>query len=127
MERRTFVLATGGLLGCPGLARAATLTPARVAPAAGLRAASFTALLNQTFNVYDHRHGGAMALVAVRACPAAAGHEQFSLTFAAPGATFNSGSYQVEHAAIGMLTLYLQASGTGPQGALYRADFNLLG
>lgn len=129
MERRTFILATGGLLGASGAGHAAPLAALAMptlAPASALRAASFERLLNQTFNVYASQRGVAMQLVAVKQQPSAAGHEQFGLTFNGAGASLPSGTYTVEHAAIGQVPMYLEATGAGAQGAGYRADFNLL-
>jgi hypothetical protein len=129
MERRTFILATGGLFGTAGAAHAAPLaalaTPAP-ASATALRAASFARLVNQTFNVYASQRGVAMELVALKQQPSAAGHEQFRLTFHGAGAALPSGTYTVEHAAIGQVPMYLEAAGADAQGASYRADFNLL-
>ncbi|MBA5637455.1 hypothetical protein H3H37_10355 [Duganella sp. LX20W] len=129
MERRTFILATGGLLGASGAGHAAPLaalaTPG-LTPAAALRAATFTRLVNQSFNVYASQRGVAMQLVAVKQQPSAAGHEQFRLSFNGAGATLPSGTYTVEHAAIGQVPMYLEVTGSDAQGTSYRADFNLL-
>jgi hypothetical protein len=129
MERRTFILATGSLLGAAGTGHAAPLAalaaPA-LATAAPVRAASFAALVNQSFNVYASQRGVTMQLATVSQQPSAAGHEQFRLTFSGAGAPLPSGTYTVEHAAIGQLPMYLEAAGSDAQGARYRADFNLL-
>lgn len=126
MERRTFLLATGGLLGTASAGHAAPLAALAPASATALRAASFASLVNQTFNVYASQRGVAMELVALKQQPSAAGHEQFRLTFHGAGATLPSGTYTVEHAAIGQVPMYLEAAGSDAQGASYRADFNLL-
>lgn len=129
MERRTFILATGGLFGTASAGHAAPLaalaTPG-LATATALRAATFTRLVNQSFNVYASQRGVAMQLVAVKQQPSGAGHEQFRLTFNGAGATLPSGTYTVEHAAIGQVPMYLEAAGSDAQGTTYRADFNLL-
>lgn len=130
MERRTFILATGGLFGSASAGHAAPLAAALATPApasaTALRAASFARLVNQTFNVYASLRGVAMELVAVKQQPSAASHEQFRLTFHGAGVTLPSGTYTVEHAAIGQVPMYLEAVGSDAQGTSYRADFNLL-
>lgn len=128
MQRREFVVATGSLL-ATGLPEAAPLPrgPAVLTPPPrGLKtlgSASFTALLNQDFNLYQSRHGVTVRLTAIKQLPAPAGGEQFTLVFTtAAGAVLNSGTYEVEHAAIGMTAMYLEAA---PQHQLL-AHFNLL-
>jgi hypothetical protein len=127
MQRREFVVATGSLLAA-GLPEAATLPrpPAIVTPPRGLKtlgSASFTPLLNQNFNVYENRHGVTVQLTAVKKLPTPTGGEQFTLTFTAPaGVLLGSGMYDVEHAAIGLVPMYLEQA---PQGQLL-AHFNLL-
>lgn len=134
MERRTFVIATGGLLGSGGLCGAAELAKAGTAPVAGIGAApaaagsaAYLALLQERFNVYPGNRGIAMTLLSVKRQFESARGDQFSLTFAVPaGQSLASGAYEVEHASIGKQTIYLQLSGNGPEGNYYRADFNLL-
>lgn len=137
MERRTFVLATGGLLGSSGLCGAAELSKARSAPVAGIAAgnvapavagsAAYLPLVQERFNVYPGNRGMAMTLLSVKRSFVDARGDQFSLTFAvAAGQTLASGTYEVEHASIGKQSIYLQRSGDGPEGNYYRADFNLL-
>ncbi len=134
MERRTFVIATGGMLGGSGLCGAAELAKARTAPVAGIGAAAapagsaaYQALLQQRFNVYPGSRGIPMTLLSVKRQFESARGDQFSLTFAVPaGQSLASGAYEVEHASIGKQTIYLQWSGNGPEGNYYRADFNLL-
>lgn len=121
MQRREFVIAGGGLL-----AGALPLAPALAAAPAGVkivRAAAYAALVNQDFNVYATGRGVSMRLSALKELPAGPGQEQFTLTFsAADGVTLPSGSYDVEHAAIGLTPLYLENSVPGT----YLAHFNLL-
>ncbi|GJJ02762.1 hypothetical protein RugamoR64_33000 [Duganella rhizosphaerae] len=135
MERRTFVLATGGLLGGSGLCGAAEPAKARLAPlpAAGIVAApaagsaAYLPLVQERFNVYPGGRGVAMTLLSVKRHFESAKGDQFSLTFAVDaGQALASGVYEVEHADIGKQTVYLQRSGNGPEGNYYRADFNLL-
>lgn len=135
MERRTFVIATGGMLGSGGLCGAAELSKARMAPVAGIGvphvsaagSAAYLPLVQERFNVYPGSRGIAMTLLSVKRNFAAARGDQFSLTFAvAANESLASGVYEVEHASIGKQTVYLQLSGNGPEGNYYRADFNLL-
>lgn len=127
MQRREFVVATGTLL-ATGLPEAATLPrgPAILTLPRGLKTlglASFSPLLNQNFNLYESRHGVTVQLTAVKNLPAPSGSEQFTLTFTAPaGVDLNSGTYDVENAAIGMVPMYLERAA---QGQLL-AHFNLL-
>ncbi|RFP11301.1 MULTISPECIES: hypothetical protein [unclassified Duganella] len=135
MERRTFVIATGGMLGSGGLCGAAELVKAKTAPLAGIGvsqvaaagSAAYLALVQERFNVYPGGRGIGMTLLSVkRSFPAARG-DQFSLTFAvAASQSLASGVYEIEHADIGKQTVYLQLAGNGPEGNYYRADFNLL-
>lgn len=133
MERRTFVLATGGLLGGSGLCGAAELSKAKTAPLAGdvapaaAGSGAYLALVRERFTVYPGNRGMAMTLLSVKRSFADARGDQFSLTFAlAAGQALASGIYEVEHANIGKQSIYLQRAGGGPEGAYYRADFNLL-
>ena len=137
MERRTFVLATGGLLGSSGLCAAAELTKAKVTPLSGISvgmtpapaagSAAYLPLVQQRFNVYPGSRGVAMTLLSVKRAFESAKGDQFSLTFAvAASESLASGSYEVENASIGKQTIYLQRSGSGPEGNYYRADFSLL-
>ncbi|MES2164615.1 MAG: hypothetical protein V4476_25970 [Pseudomonadota bacterium] len=134
MERRTFVIATGGMLGGSGLCGAAELAKARTAPVAAIAAAAapagsaaYQALLQQRFNVYPGSRGIAMTLLSVKRHFEGGRGDQFSLTFAAAASeSLASGIYEVEHANIGKQTIYLQWAGNGPEGNYYRADFNLL-
>lgn len=138
MERRTFVLATGGLLGSSGLCGAAELAKAKSAaivgaapvpmPAPALAgSAAYLALVQERFNVYPGSRGTAMTLLNVKRRFESARGDQFSLTFAVPASqSLASGAYEVEHASIGKQTMYLQLAGSGPEGNYYRADFNLL-
>ncbi|WP_332854089.1 DUF6916 family protein [Duganella sp. S19_KUP01_CR8] len=137
MERRTFVLATGGLLGGSGLCGAAELSKAKLAPLPGISAgiaatpaagsAAYLPLLQERFNVYPGGRGMAMTLLSVKRSFESAKGDQFSLTFAVDASqSLASGVYEVEHASVGKQTVYLQRSGNGPEGNYYRADFNLL-
>ncbi|NVD68977.1 hypothetical protein HUX88_00185 [Duganella sp. BJB1802] len=136
MERRTFVLATGGLLGGSGLCGAAEPAKARSAAVASVGAApvpalagsaAYLPLVQERFNVYPGSRGVAMTLLSVKRQFEAARGDQFSLTFAVPaGQSLASGAYEVEHAGLGKQTMYLQLAGSGPEGNYYRADFNLL-
>lgn len=128
MERRQFVLASGGLLGCAGLSHARAAAGLAGARAAGpFSGATFAALAQQSFNVYDGPRGVTMQLLAVSDKHANAQLDQFSLTFAAAaGSTLKSGVYQLEHQLIGQHAVYLEACGSDARGALYRADFSLL-
>jgi hypothetical protein len=98
------------------------------ASAAGQRsAAGFEALLNESFMIFDGVRGISVALVKVKSRAATPGLRQFSLTFAGARAdALASGTYDVEHAAAGRQPMYLDVSGRGEHGVLYRADFNLL-
>lgn len=90
-------------------------------------AAGYSAMLKESFNVYDSVRGIRVQLVKVRQVAAAAGTRQFSLTFSGAKAdALASGTYEVEHAATGKQMMYLDASSHGQHGVLYRADFNLL-
>lgn len=126
MQRREFVMATGGLM-VAGLGQAAV-------PQARLMAAlprsvyrfdssHYAGLLQQTFNVYESSRGVAMQLTALHTVPSAPGQQQFTLTFSAPGVTLRSGTYDVEHASTGITPLYLEAAAPGT----WLAHFNLLG
>ena len=130
MQRREFVIATGSLLAATGMVSAAAPAPVLAAIPAGLRllnSAAFSALLNQSFNVYENRHGVGMQLIEVRNEKSAPGAEQFTLVFSASaGTTLASGTYDVEQDAIGLTPMYLQKAGQNPQGQLYLAHFNLL-
>ncbi|MYM90304.1 hypothetical protein GTP91_24420 [Rugamonas sp. FT82W] len=136
MERRTFVLATGGLLGGSGLCGAAELAKARTAAIASAGAApvpalagsaAYLPLVQERFNVYPGNRGTAMTLLSVKRHFETARGDQFSLTFAVPASqSLASGAYEVEHASLGKQTMYLQLAGNGPEGNYYRADFNLL-
>lgn len=86
-------------------------------------AAAFAALLNQAFTVYASARGITVQLVKVKELRPG----QFSVSFkGAAGEGLDSGTYEVEHAAIGNLPLYLDADKRGRSGVVYRADFNLL-
>ena len=139
MERRTFVLATGGLLGGSGLSGAAELAKARTAGIASIASigaapapamagsAAYLPLVQERFNVYPGNRGVAMTLLRVKRNFEGARGDQFTLTFALPaGQSLASGTYEVEHASLGKQTIYLQLAGSGPEGNYYRADFNLL-
>jgi hypothetical protein len=119
MHRRHFI---GSGLGIGMLCIAGTGSAAGQVSAAG-----FAALLKDSFNVYDRVRGISVQLVKVRQAAAAPGTRQFSLTFAGSMAdALPSGTYEVEHAATGKQLMFLDASGRGQHGVLYRADFNLL-
>jgi hypothetical protein len=135
MQRREFVVATGGLM-VAGLGQAAVpqarpiAAPARaqLVPAALPRSVflfdsnHYAGLLQQTFNVYESKRGVAMQLTALENLPSAPGQQQFTLTFSAPGVTLRSGTYDVEHASTGITPLYLEAAAPGT----WLAHFNLL-
>jgi hypothetical protein len=129
MQRRTFVTVAGTLLSWAGIGSAAPLAGQLLGrPAAGkLSGAAFAALLDQSFNVYENKRGVAMKLSNVRQHAGAGGFEQFSLSLRAPaGTALVSGTYELEHAAIGLVPVYLEALGQDRGALRYRADFNLL-
>jgi hypothetical protein len=128
MERRQFILASGGLLSCAGLHSVPALAAAtQLMPADALRRAGYAALLNQNFNVYANNRGIGMRLVTVRDRRSRDGREQFTLVFAAPeGTTLASGTYDVEYGSSGPKQMYLELAGSSAQGVLYRADFSLV-
>lgn len=124
MERRNFLLAASGLLGATGLGQAAALAALPPTPSQ-IRMAGFRQLQGQRFNLYQSKRGTSADLVEVKEGKAYPRLEQFTLLFATPD-QLAPGVYEVEHAAIGRLSLYLHAAGQGAQGLLYRAEFSLL-
>lgn len=93
------------------------------AQGAALSAGAFSALLNHSFNIYASARGITVQLVKVKEVSAG----QFSICFrGAAEDGLDSGTYEVEHAAIGKMPLYLDANKRAKQGVVYRADFNLL-
>ena len=124
MKRRTFIVASGSLLGAASLGRAATLAGALPA-ASTVRMAAFSGLEGARFSASQNRSSTELQLLAVKQAASSPGIEQFSLVFAA-SAPLASGLYDVEQAATGTVAMYLEAAGDSPQGQLCRADFSLL-
>jgi len=83
MQRRNFLLAAGGLLGGPAVARASELAALPPTPTT-LRLAGFRQLVGQEFMAYQGKRGAQLELVAVRAGKALPHQEQFTLVFAGP-------------------------------------------
>jgi hypothetical protein len=52
--------------------------------------------------------------------------QQFSLVFASDGARFAAGTYEIDHATLGRIMLFLAPAGSGAGAPRYRADFSLL-
>jgi hypothetical protein len=126
MERREFLLASGGALVCAGMTPALAL--AAGAMPGGLNRASFAPLVGQTLIVYDSARGVALTLAALKDGKSFPGLDQFTLLLSgAVASALPSGSYEVYHASIGNLPLYLEACGTQGQDAQYRVQFSLLG
>lgn len=124
MQRRHFIASGIGMLAWA--AGGGAIAGSR-SGAGALSAAGFSAMLNDTFTLYDRVRGVNVQLVKVRKGPASPGTRQFTLSFAGASAdALTSGTYEVEHPATGKLLMYLDASRRGQQGMLYRADFNLL-
>ncbi|MYN10522.1 DUF6916 family protein [Pseudoduganella aquatica] len=124
MKRRTFIVASGSLLGAASLGRAATLAGGLPA-ASSVRMAAFSGLEGASFSATQNRRSTELRLVSVKQAASSPGIEQFSLVFSA-GAPLASGLYEVEQAATGTVAMYLEAAGESPQGQLCRADFSLL-
>lgn len=123
MQRRKFMLAGGGALAYAGIGLPNALA-AKLARPNKISAAMFTALLNQSFNIYASVRGVSVQLVEVKAGKSYGTHSQFSLKFAgAEGDVLPSGTYEVENASTGKLQMYLDASSNGAQGVNYRAQF----
>jgi len=127
MERRNFILAAGGLIGAPAIARAASLG-ALPPSAPALGQAGFRELVGQQFIAYQGKRGSALDLVAVRPGKSTAHHEQFALVFS--GATgLEAGIYEIDNPLAGRQSIYLEPAGAAksrPQESLYRAEFSLL-
>lgn len=127
MERRNFILATGGLLGAPALARAASLA-ALPPTASALRMAGFRGLVGQPFIAFQGKRGTSLELVEVRPGKAAPRQEQFTLVFSgAPG--LQAGIVDIDNALAGRMPVYMEPAGAakaGQEDSLYRAEFSLL-
>ncbi|WP_374583285.1 hypothetical protein [Pseudoduganella sp.] len=119
MQRRNFLLAAGGLLGGPAVARAAELAALPPTPTT-LRLAGFRQLVGQEFMAYQGKRGAQLGLVAVRAGKALPHQEQFTLVFAGPPG-LAEGIYEIDNPGTGRMALYLE-----PAGARYHAEFSLL-
>lgn len=122
MERRTFILAGGALLGGAGLHAATALAAAPRQSGS----AAYQTLTGQSFNLYANASGVSVTLLAVKRRNQATGGDQFSLLFASAGAALPAAIYEIEHALTGKQAMYLEPAGKGPEGAYYRADFSLL-
>jgi hypothetical protein len=125
MQRRQFIISGIGAAAYAGLGATAAL--AAQGAALQLNAASFATMLHQPFNVYDSARGVTVELVKVKEIAGSPGLRQFSLSFKGRAEDgLETGTYEVEHAAIGKVLMYLDADKRGKQGVMYRADFNLL-
>jgi hypothetical protein len=126
MERREFILAAGGALACAGMGPSLALA-AGAAPG-GFHQATFQAMLNQSLIAYDSARGVSLQLVEIQDGKSGPGLEQFTLLLAGSAASpLKDGSYEVYHASIGTVALYIEACGRQGQDALYRVQFSLLG
>lgn len=126
MERRNFILAAGGLIGAPALARAASL--AALPPTSGMRMAGFRSLVGQQFIAFQGKRGTTLDLVDVRPGKAAPRQEQFTLVFSG-AAGLPAGIYEIDNPLAGRLPIYMEPAGAakaGQEGSLYRAEFSLL-
>lgn len=124
MERRNFILAAGGLIGAPALARATELAGLPATPST-LRMSGFRDLVGQQFIAFQDKRGSTLELVAVRPGKAAPRQEQFALVFSgAPGLA--AGIYEIDNALTGRMPIYMEPAGKGQEGSLYRAEFSLL-
>ena len=123
MQRRQFIASSMGALAYAGVGTGAMAASVVSGRAAVPGAATFAALLNEAFTVYASARGITVQLVKVKELRPG----QFSISFkGAAQDGLDSGTYDVEHAAIGNLPLYLDADKRGRNGVVYRADFNLL-
>lgn len=121
MERREFILATSGALACagavPGMALAAGALPA------GLNRAAFGAIVGQSLIAYDSARGVALTLLAIKDGKDAPGREQFTLQLSgSAGSPLKTGTYDVYHASIGTVPLFIETAGAD---ARYRIQFSL--
>ena len=122
MQRRQFIVSGVGVVAYAGVGTGVFAASAAAAPAA-LNASAFATLLGQSFTMYDSVRGVTVQLVKVN--EVAAG--QFSVSFKGRADDgLDSGTYEVEHASMGKLPMYLDADKRGKHGVFYRADFNLL-
>jgi hypothetical protein len=127
MQRRKFIVTAGSALAATSLGASAALAAAAATPPGKLGRAAFSALLNQSFTVYENHRGVGMDLIAVKDGKSRPGVEQFTLTFAdRSGGSLKSGTYEVENANLGRLELYFEASGKGAEGSYYQVHFSLL-
>ena len=121
MERREFILAAGGTLACAGASPA--LAVAAGALPSGLNRAAFAALIGQSLIAYDSARGVPLALTAIKDGKAQPGQEQFTLQLSgSEGSPLQTGTYDVYHASIGTVPLFIEATGA----AAYRVQFSLL-
>lgn len=126
MKRRAFLKSASGSLALAGIG----LQTALAADDFRWSQANASALVGQSFWL-NHPELGAVALTltAVRT-PAQQPEprlQQFSLVFsAAAGTAIASGTYDMEHAALGAFALHLAPAGSEGNAALYRSDFTLL-
>lgn len=126
MQRRQFIVRSMGVLAYAGTGTA-VIAAAGKGAAWHVSAAGFSAMLNQSFNIYDSVRGVTVQLVKVKEAAASRDGLQFSLSFKGSEADgLDSGTYEVEHPATGKLLMYLDVDKHARKGALYRADFNLL-
>jgi hypothetical protein len=122
MERREFMLAVGGALACAGASPALAIGAGALP--AGLNRAAFAALVGQSLITYDSARGVALTLLALKDTKAAPCHEQFTLLLSgSEGSPLKTGTYDVYHANIGTLPLFIETAG---DGAKYRIQFSLL-
>lgn len=124
MQRRDFLTTGIGLLACTGVGTAAAAERTGMT----LSAQGFARLLNEPFHIFDSVRGVPVRLLTVSKGREQPGVQQFSLSFEGERAgALPSGTYEVEHALTGKLSMYLDASPHGQYATRYRADFSLLG
>jgi len=112
-----------------GLA-AAALSPGRLlAATAALDAATFQALVGETFTFRgpDGREPAVLVLTACQEVSARYGRSQFTLTLVSDaGDTLREGTYAVDNGKLGTFDLFVVPTGRDAKGrTAFRADFNL--
>ncbi len=129
MQRRLFIVSGVGAAAYAGMGTTAALAATALGGkgTVSVNAQGFASLLNESFNIYDGVRGITVQLVKVQKARDHAG-QQFSLSFSGRSEdALASGTYEVEHGAVGKQMMYLDAQKRGAQSVVYRADFNLLG